>query len=105
MKRPFCVVDGVRYQLTFDKHGILRFPNDGRTMPDLNEMAMQYAYGQIKLKELWDYHSNSGSSYELVWGLFSLRGWNNHIVKNGSEPTKRFVLYLEKSAPNENDII
>ena len=93
IKRPFCIIDGEYYQLR-NVNGVIRFRNDGRKAPyDLNRMVIDYAYGRIPLKTLFDYYINSGSSYELVYGLFSKCGINNHTVTQGKEPTKHFYYY------------
>ena len=93
MKRPYCIVDGKRYKL-HEINGVIRFPDDGRVVANLKKLIIDYAYGRIALKELWDYYSNSGCSYELVRGIFSKTGQNNHIVLQGNESTKSMRLYI-----------
>ena len=93
MKRPFCRIDGIRYQLHLI-NGVIRFSDDGRKAPyDLNRMAIDYINGKTQLKDMFEYAVNSGSSYGYVWGIYSHRGCNNHIVKQGKEKTKSFRLY------------
>lgn len=95
IKVPYCIIDGVRYQLYVNKvDGVLRFPDDGRAMPDLNKLVIDYAEKRIPLSTLFEYDINSGSSYERVYGIYSRNGMNNHIVTQGPEQTKRFRLYL-----------
>lgn len=96
MKTPYCIIDGIKYQLHYDGNDVLRFPDDGRAMPDINRMTVQYIKGERKLSDLFNYSVNSGSSYELVYGLYSKGGMNNHIVTQGSEPTKHFRIYKGK---------
>lgn len=96
MKTPYCIIDNVKYQLHYDENGTVRFPDDGREMPDLNQMAVDYFRGKIKLQELFDYYINSGSPYSLVYGCFSRGGINNHTVTQGNEPTKKFRVYYGK---------
>lgn len=91
-ERPYCIVDGHVYKLEIVR-GVLRFPDDGREMPDLNRQVLDYIEGRIRLNVLWDYDTNSGSSYERVRGIYSHSGMNNHIVKQGKEKTKTFKLY------------
>jgi hypothetical protein len=90
---PYCKINDIKYQLAYDKQGVLRFPDDGRLMPDLNKMVVDYAHGRLPLRALFEYDVNSGSSYELVYGRYSKGGINNHIVKQGPEQTKKFALY------------
>ena len=97
MEKPYCIIDGVRYKLHISEKGTIRFPDDGRPMPDLNKMVIDYIQGKIPLSNLFEYHVNSGSSYYLVEGLFGKRGMNNHITKQGKEPTKSFRYYGKKS--------
>lgn len=99
IKVPYCKIDGVKYQLYW-VNGVLRFNDDGRPMPNLNQMAMDYFNGKSPLSERFDYSVNSGSSYEYVFGIFSKNGINNHMVTQGPEPSKKFYLYLGKSKPN-----
>lgn len=101
MKTPYCTIDGKKYQLEISKNGVLRFPNDGRKMPDVNQYVKDYINGKRPLSDLFDYHTNSGSSYETVYGLFSKGGCNNHITTQGPEPTKKFRLYLGNSFKNK----
>ncbi len=96
MERPYCTIDGARHKLYVDEHGTVRFPDDGRPIPDLNKMIIDYIVGRIPLSDLFDYYVNSGSSYYLVEGLFSKRGMNNHITTQGKEPTKNFKYYGTK---------
>lgn len=92
MKRPYCKIDGVKYQL-YMINDVIRFPDDGRPMPDLNKMVIDYMNGRIPLSDLFDYAVNSGSSYEYVQGIYGHRGMNNHIVTQGREKTKSFRLF------------
>lgn len=95
IKTPYCIIDDVKYQLYW-VGTVLRFPNDGRPMPDLNKMAIDYFNGRSPLSDSFEYYTNSGSSYELVYQHFSRGGINNHMVTQGNEPTKRFRLYTGK---------
>lgn len=92
IQRPYCRIDNVVYQLEY-VDGVLRFPNDGRKMPDLNIWALQYFKGERPLSDIWEYHTHSGTSYEMTWSLFSTKGCNNHMVTQGKEKTKSFRLY------------
>ena len=96
MKTPYCTMNGVEFQLYWIK-GVLRFLDDGRPMPDLNQMVVDYMNGKTSLKPYFQYCVNSGCSYELVYGIFSKNGINNHTVLQGNEPTLKFRLYLGKS--------
>ena len=100
MKTPYCEINGIQYQLVFSKTGVLRFPDDKRPMPDLNQMTVDYITGKIPLSNLFEYDVNSGSSYERVFGIFSKDGMNNHIVAQGPEPTKEFILFTENEELN-----
>lgn len=93
MKRPFCNIDGIKHQL-YLVNNVIRFMDDGRIQPDLNKMIVDYYHGDISLHELFDYHIHSGSSYELVHGVFSKNGFNNHIVTQGAGKLKSFRLYV-----------
>lgn len=92
MTRPFCNINGKQYQL-YMINDVLRFPDDGREMPDLNQMIVDYFKSKIPLSDLFEYYINSGSSYYLVEGIFSTNGINNHSVTQGKEKTKKFRLY------------
>ena len=99
IKVPYCKIDGVKYQLYW-KGDVLRFPDDGRSdQYDLNLMVVHYIQGKIPLSDLFEYYTNTGCSYDLVFGNFSTNGMNNHMVTQGKEPTKKFALYLGKSRP------
>lgn len=104
---PYCIVDGIVHQLVWSdptppdsRWGgarVLRFPDDGREMPDLNQMAIDYFNGISPLSDRWEYTVNSGSSYSYTYGLFAARGVNSHMVTQGKEPCKKFKLYIGKS--------
>lgn len=101
MKTPYCMIDGIKFQLEI-VNGVLRFPNDGRDgdnlskMPDLNVWWMDYFESKRPVNDLFEYYTNSGSSYDHVYSIFGKGGGNNHMVKQGPEPTKRFRLFLGK---------
>lgn len=93
MKTPYCKIDGVKYQLYW-VNGVLRFPDDGRPMPDLNMMQFAYLNGLTDRQQLFDYDINSGSSYEFVYGRYSKYGSNAHSTKEGDH--KKFQVYKGK---------
>jgi hypothetical protein len=96
MKVPYCVIDGIKYQLHV-VNNTLRFPNDLRGMPDLNKMWLDCQEGNTDLKELFDYYINSGTSYEMVYQYFSVGAQRNVAIKRGEQHPMRFKLYTGKS--------
>ena len=92
MKYPYCVVDGVEYQLEM-VNNVLRFPNTKKPCGDLNKFIMSYFNGHIDLQEVWEEYTQTGSSYDLVEGYFSPYGINNHTVTLGNGKCKNFTLH------------
>lgn len=95
MARPYCIIDGVRYKLAVSE-GVVRFPDDGRPIPNINKMTIEYIEGKRPLSDLFNYCINSGTSYYLVQDWFSKHGGNNHMTTQGKEPTKSFKYYGKK---------
>lgn len=93
MEFPYCEVDGVKYQLYFDKHGTLRFPKLKEDCPDLNKLIIDYYEGEVDLQVVWEEYSQTGCSYYLVEGIFSPYGMNNHTVTQGKGKCKHMVLF------------
>lgn len=93
IKRPYCRIDGVVYQLEY-KDKVLRFPNTtNRYITNLNIFIMEYINDKRSLDDVFEYYTTSGLSYELVWNAFSTNGINNHLVTQGKGKTKSFRLY------------
>ena len=91
-KHPYCVVDGVGYQLEFVRD-ILRFPNTKKSHPDLNVLIKSYYDGEVDIEEIWREYTETGSSLDLVQGIFSPHGINNHTVTQGTGKCKDITLY------------
>lgn len=92
IKHPYCVVDGVKYQLEFDSNGTLRFPTTKKDHPDLNKLVLDYIRGRATIKEYWEEYACTGCSYHLVFGIFSTFGINNGNIKEKGE-CKDMVLH------------
>ena len=96
MKYPYCTIDKIKYQLYEDENSIIRFPDDGRKVDNLNTFIIDYYNGKRPFKEILDYYLNSGCSYSLVEGYFSHYGINNHTVTQGNASTMHFVLFIDE---------
>jgi hypothetical protein len=94
---PYCVVDGVKYQLEFDSNGTLRFPTTKKENPDLNKLVLDYIRGRATIKEYWEEYACTGCSYYLVEGIFSPFGINNGNIKEKGE-CKDMVLHSGDSS-------
>lgn len=92
IRHPYCVVDGVKYQLEFDSNGTLRFPKTKKDNPDLNNLVLDYIRGRATIKEYWEEYSCTGCSYYLVEGIFSPFGMNNENIKKKGD-CKEMVLH------------
>lgn len=92
MEYPYCIVDGVEYQLVFDERKTLRFPDVKSSCGDLNKLVMDYYADLIPLSDVWDEYTKTGSSYYMVCGLFTLHGMNNHTVTQGKGKCKEMIL-------------
>lgn len=94
MEKPYCIVDEKEYQLVISEHsGTIRFPDTFKGEVDLNQMHLDYCRGRIELDKIWEYYTQSGSSFSMVEGLFSMYGTNSHTVTNGNGRFKTFKLY------------
>ena len=92
MEKPYCIVDEKEYQLVYDEYGTLRFPDTKPPCANLNKLMMDYCGSKITLDDVWDEYTQTGSSFELVEGYFSIYGINNHTVTNGDGDFKNFTL-------------
>ena len=92
MEKPYCIVDEKEYQLMYDENGTLRFPDTKTPCTDLNKLMMDYGNAKITLDDVWDEYTQTGSSFDLVEGYFSIYGINNHTVTNGNGDFKDFTL-------------
>tara|TARA_R110000796_G_scaffold88978_2_gene192364 strand:+ start:10746 stop:11183 length:438 start_codon:yes stop_codon:yes gene_type:complete len=91
MKYPYCIIDGVEYQLEMVNQ-VIRFPDTKTGCSDLNRLISDYYSGKISLDVVWDEYTQTGSSYYMVEGLFSPCGINNHTVTQGKGKCKDMVL-------------
>jgi len=92
MEFPYCVVDGVEYQLVF-VNDVLRFPNTKEGCKDLNKLVISYYEDKVDLQVIWEEYTQTGSSYSLVEQLFSPYGMNNHTTTQGKGECKHMVLH------------
>lgn len=92
MEKPYCKVDGIKYQLEF-VNDVLRFPTTKLGCDDLNKLHTYYCNDKIDLKVLWDEYTQTGSSFCLVESYFTKWGTNNHTVTNGKGDFKVIELY------------
>lgn len=111
MEFPYCIVDGVEYQLVYSETGTLRFPKTQEDCDDLNKLISSYTNGRIDLSVVWDEYTKTGSSYSMVKGIFSPYGTNNHTVTQGKGKCKVMILHTgdskidEQYNESEDDII
>lgn len=89
MKRPFCTINGTKYQL-YLVDGVVRFENIYKNKKfDLNLHWIQYQKGILHINALFMYYAKSGSSYNLVYEKFSK--YNDLL---NLQDIKKFRLYL-----------
>lgn len=97
MEKPYCIVDGIEYQL-YNMDGRVRFP-DLILTPDLNKVWLDYHDSKRTLKDVFNIYATTGCSYDFVFNYFAKSGCYGSGKKPGDY--LKFELFTDDEEMNE----